>query len=159
MSEGSVRYCERQAFLRNPVTIAALVSTLVVVGGLLDGVARQQAWAWLLVLPTVGFAFVAFGRLSTHVSGGELEVAIAPVWTRRVPLGTIREAYVRTHRPVPRFGGWTGSAYSAFGNQAVAIRLTSGEEILLGSQRPQELRSALQGRLDQEPALGARLYL
>ena len=54
-----------------------------------------------------------------------------------------------TYRPIRDYGGWgikygrNGAAYNVSGNRGVQLQLTDGRRMLFGSQRPEELASAL----------------
>jgi len=58
-----------------------------------------------------------------------------------------------TYSPLKDYGGWgirygaKGKAYNVSGNQGVVITLETGQSILIGSQRHEELSSLINDRL------------
>jgi hypothetical protein len=89
-------------------------------------------------------------RLVTDVSPAELRVTMRGLWRqRRIPLGAINTAEVVTYHAARDWGGYgirttrRGAAYIADGNRGVMLKLVKGGAILIGSTRPEELRSAL----------------
>jgi len=73
---------------------------------------------------------------------------------RRIPLEEIAQCFVRTYSPLWEYGGWGirysprgGRAYTVQGNRGVQLVLRNGDRVLLGSQRAEELASALQAGL------------
>lgn len=110
---------------------------------------------WALVL------FFAFGavavplvvarmRLVVEVDGSSLRVRFWPFPTREIRLAEIAEAKAETYRPIREFGGWGvrfawggKRAYSMRGNRGVRLRLRDGRVVMLGSQRPEALETAL----------------
>lgn len=105
--------------------------------------------ALTMVLMAVPIALVTGLRLRTAVAGGELRISL--VVKRMIPLSEIASAEVRTYSPIMEYGGWGirwgpgGKAYNARGNRGVQLVLRSGERVLVGSQRPEELLGALRG--------------
>jgi hypothetical protein len=109
--------------------------------------------AWVLTI-VFGLGFPAAGlliRLVTEVRPGELLVRLYPFRWVTFPVEAIGKAAVREYSPIKEYGGWgirvskwNGRAYNAFGNQGVQLELKTGALVLIGSQRPQELITALQ---------------
>ncbi len=99
---------------------------------------------WLLYLRLVTV------RLVTEVRPNELAVAMRGLWReRRIPLGEIKSANAVTYDPARDYGGYgirttrRGSAYIACGNRGVRLELVKGGTVLIGSQHPDELASAI----------------
>lgn len=103
-------------------------------------------WVVFGILFPIGFALL---RLETRVEPGLLRVRLVPFGGVHIPLGEIVQAEVVTYRPVRDFGGWglrwsaKGRALNAYGSRGVQLVLADGKRILVGSQRPEELVSAL----------------
>jgi hypothetical protein len=102
---------------------------------------------WLLYIRLVTV------RLLTEVRPGELAIAMAGLWRlRRVPLSEIKSVESITHDPARDYGGYgirstrAGKAYVAGGSLGVRITLASGEKLVLGTQRPDELASVLRAQ-------------
>ena len=89
-------------------------------------------------------------RLVTEVRQGELIIAMRGLWRlRRIPIDRIRLFETITHDIARDYGGYgirttrAGKAYVAAGCGGVRVTLASGEKLVLGSQRPDELAAAL----------------
>lgn len=68
----------------------------------------------------------------------------------------IRTAEARTYNPIREYGGWgirgawrksTGKAYNVYGDRGLQLELTSGQRILFGSQKADELASAVRAAM------------
>ena len=91
-------------------------------------------------------------RLVTEVRKGELIVRMRGLWRlRRVPLDRIQSVEMITHDIARDYGGYgirstrDGKAYVAAGGRGVRLTLPAGEKLVVGSQRPDELATALSG--------------
>jgi hypothetical protein len=68
---------------------------------------------------------------------------------QHLPLNRLEACEAITYSPLKEYGGWGirlgahGMAYNVSGNRGVRLRLKGGEQLLLGSQRPEELAAAL----------------
>tara|TARA_B100001750_G_scaffold203907_1_gene179983 strand:+ start:4611 stop:4832 length:222 start_codon:yes stop_codon:yes gene_type:complete len=66
-----------------------------------------------------------------------------------LPFETIKKAAPVTYRPIRDYGGWgirygsKGKAYNVSGNQGVLLEFTKSKPILIGSQKPQDLSTAI----------------
>lgn len=111
---------------------------------------------WLLVvLLGVGLPalFLAM-RLVVEVHADGIDVRFRPFTHRSIPVTDIVAAQARTYRPVIEYGGWgikgwtrKKVAYNVSGNQGVELRLRDGRSIMLGSQRFEELETAIRAIL------------
>ena len=97
---------------------------------------------WLLLL-----------KLVTEVRGDGLFIWFVWLWPKRtIPWDQIRSVETRTYRPIRDFGGWgvrwdaRGIVYHARGNRGARLVLASGERVLIGSQRADELARAIAER-------------
>jgi len=135
------------------------VPTLIVGYGL-----YRQAWlhqssmSGALLWPAFAVALVVavwFLRLKieTEVRDDGLFICFVWLWPERtIPWDQIRSVETRTYRPIRDFGGWgvrwaaRGIVYHARGNRGVRLVLASGERVLVGSQRPDELARAIATR-------------
>lgn len=89
-------------------------------------------------------------RLVTEVRRDDLAVAMRGLWrARRIPLGEVKSVQAIHYDPVRDYGGYGirttrgGTAYLAGGNRAVRLELAKGGTVLIGSQRPEALVSAI----------------
>jgi len=104
---------------------------------------------WTLFLWAVYLRLITV-RLVTEVRDGTLVVAMRGLWrSRRIALADIRSAETITFDPERDYGGYgirsnrEGKSYIASGHQGVRLKLTNGAEVLVGSQRSDELAGIL----------------
>ena len=100
-----------------------------------------------------GMALVAnLLLMRTSVDTEEVTVTFGwlfPLYRRRIRRADIASAEAVTYSPLGEYGGWgirgmsKDVALNARGNRGVRLRLTSGNRVLIGSQRPEELAAAL----------------
>ncbi|MEO8432666.1 MAG: hypothetical protein ABI592_14230 [Acidobacteriota bacterium] len=88
-------------------------------------------------------------RMKTTVSADGVQIRYGFLSTTRVPLRDIAKAQSVVYSPVRDYGGWgirgfgRRRALNARGNQGVLLVRTDGSTLLVGSQRPRDLLSAL----------------
>jgi len=94
-------------------------------------------------------ALFGLAYLETTVTDDAVIVKFHGLWpTRRVKLDDIAD-YAPMHYSMWDSGGWgvhfglAGLTYNASGNEGVHFRLTNGAQVLVGTQRPAELASAI----------------
>jgi hypothetical protein len=107
---------------------------------------------WIYVL--VGSVFVLLFSLltlrqTTTVSGDAVTVHYGFLYRVRIPFSEMAHAEAITYRPVRDYGGWgirgfgKRRALSARGDQGVLVTRADGSTVLIGSQKPRELLTAL----------------
>ena len=104
-----------------------------------------------VIMPAVISAFLLMLRLETEVRGDGLYVRFFPFHRsfKRFTRGDLQEYYPCQYRPVREYGGWgirygaKGKAYNVSGKEGVQLVLGSGQRLLIGSQRAQELADAI----------------
>ena len=116
------------------------------------------SWAaWLLFLIIgVGLPLVTLSlRLILEVTAGQVTVRFAPITRRMIPIAEIEAVEARTYDPIKEYGGWgikgwsrRNMAYNMSGNQGVELTLRDGRQVMLGSQRADELARAIERQLD-----------
>jgi hypothetical protein len=101
-------------------------------------------FVWLIYLRLITV------RLVTEVRPGELRIAMRGLWRlRRVPLNGTQSVETITHDIARDYGGYgirtirEGKAYVARGQRGVRITLAKGEQLVVGSERPDELAAAV----------------
>ena len=110
---------------------------------------------WLIAIVVVfgmGLpAFILSISLRTEVRRDAVLVRLWPIhrnWVR-IPVATVHEAAAVTYSPIREYGGWglrygpNGKAYNVRGNRGVRIVHGSGERLLIGSQRADDLARAI----------------
>lgn len=87
--------------------------------------------------------------LRTTVLPDELQIRFGRRTRFRIPFKNVVRAYARTYQPLAEYGGWgiRGEAgnrvFSMRGNEGVQLELRSGQKVLIGSGRPEELAAAI----------------
>jgi hypothetical protein len=64
---------------------------------------------------------------------------------------SIESAQIRTYNPLLEYGGWgikygfngQGKVYNVAGNQGLQLVFKSGDKLLIGTQKPQEIQAAV----------------
>ena len=104
---------------------------------------------WTIFLYLVYLRLVTV-RLVTEVRPDWLAVGMRGLWReRRIPLREIKSARTVTYDPARDYGGYgirttrRGTAYIAGGNRGVRLELAQGATVLIGSEHPEELASAI----------------
>lgn len=88
-------------------------------------------------------------RLRVQVVPGMLRIDYGFLAHRDIPLSEIARVQPVRYDPIRQWGGWGlrgwggRIAYNVRGDQGVDLQLLDGREILIGSQRPDELALAL----------------
>lgn len=103
---------------------------------------------WLLLGIGLPAAFFLL-RMETTVSSDRVEIRFWPLAHRVIPGAEVAGASARTYSPLREYGGWgirgfaRNRAYSVRGNQGVQLVLRNGNRVLIGTQRPRELETAI----------------
>lgn len=94
-------------------------------------------------------------KLITEVRAEGVRIHFVLMWAQRtIAWRDIQRVEAITYRPIKDFGGWgvrwataRGIVYNARGNRGVRMELSNGERVLIGSQRTEELISAITQRI------------
>jgi type IV secretory pathway VirB3-like protein len=135
---------EEQRFAPWALILLFLVFVVMIVG-------RAPIFALFIV---GGVALLIIGmKLVTEVDSDRLRVRFFPFVRRDIPLKDIVHWEARTYSPILEYGGWGirtglfrrrgGGALNARGNRGVQLRFADGKDLLVGSQRPEELAAAI----------------
>ena len=92
-----------------------------------------------------------FGYLKTNIdeSGIKIEMRILIRFGRIIKWDEIASVKVDKYRPILEFGGWgyrigwKGVAYNCSGNDGLIIILKNGRKVVVGTQKPDELKKYL----------------
>jgi len=141
---------EDQRFISRSVGRALLVVVVILAAyGIAEGAMRGWGLIAPVVLAPVTWLFYRL-ELTVLVTGSELTIRFPPLTRRVLSLADVRACEARTYRPIREYGGWGvrcgrkgDRAYNVRGNRGVQIELSSGESILIGSERADELASAI----------------
>jgi hypothetical protein len=107
---------------------------------------------WLLF--GIGFP-VLWGmmKLVVEVKDDHLLICYYPLITRKIPFTDIKRVDARTYKPVREYGGWgvrgrgDKKAYNVSGDKGVELELQTGQKIMIGSYKPEELALALETKV------------
>ncbi|MDJ0960915.1 MAG: hypothetical protein QNJ88_09670 [Acidimicrobiia bacterium] len=145
----------RQWWLLALLGITALVAWSPLPIALISGSDQPEDPIWVLVLvglvPMVIVLWVLWLRLETSVDAEAVHVRFRGLFVRRrLLLSDIERFEAVTYRPIAEYGGWgirwrgRGKiAYSVSGKEGVRMELANGKEVLIGSQRADELESVM----------------
>lgn len=148
---------ETQAWWLNRYLVVFMGAESVFIGVLMLALgantpARDQmilALAWLGVGVVMPLAFLAW-RLRTVVTSERLRVWFAGLPGWNIPLDRVETAEAVRVEPLRDFGGWGfragrgfGRVFNVWGEWAVVVTLTDGSKRTVGTQRPEELASAI----------------
>ncbi len=155
---------ERQRLRQPWLLVLVLVPAALAWASMIQQIVRDRPvgtnpvndWGMLLIWLLIGVglpAFIAILRLETIVDHERVLIRFRPLTTRSIPGSEIRSASVRSYRPMREFGGWglrgfaSNRAYTMNGNTGVQLVLTSGDQLMIGSERPEELATAIAAML------------
>ncbi len=69
---------------------------------------------------------------------------------KRLSKDDVKEMYVRKYKPITEYGGWgyrfrfrSGRAMNVAGNTGLQLLLKNGKRILIGTQKPEEMKQAV----------------
>jgi len=143
---------ETQRF-RQPWLWGLLLGVALLVGGSLyvEGASGPGAVIGLAVV-VAALALFAVARLTTEVGDDSVRIRFFPLHlsARRVPLEEIERAEAVEYRPIGEYGGWGirwtvgGKAYNVSGSEGVRVHRRDASELLIGSQRADELEAAIE---------------
>ena len=155
-------FTETQVMGRRWWWLALLVAAL---GFLLALLMPASATLWYRAAP-VGIGLVAGGllwlmRLETRIDTAGIHYRYLPLLNRwrHWPWANFRQVFPRTYSPLSDFGGWGirgfpgNLAYNVWGPDGLQLVFQSGDRLLLGTQRPAELRRTLQSLGQLRPAV------
>ena len=69
---------------------------------------------------------------------------------KKIQLDNLKRHYVRTYDPIREYGGWGikygfgGKVYNVSGDRGVQLKFTNKKDLLIGSQKPEQLDSAIE---------------
>jgi hypothetical protein len=93
-------------------------------------------------------------KLVIEVRRNYLFIQFVPFTSRKIGFDEIKHVEARTYNPIREYGGWgirwgfgKKRAYNISGNQGVGLTLNNGENILIGSQNPDELARIISRRV------------
>ena len=93
-----------------------------------------------------------YARLITEVRNDGIYIRFIPFQgkVQKIAFEELKGYEARDYRPIMEYGGWGirmgshGKAYNVRGNRGVQLELTNGKRMLIGSQRSDEFRQAIE---------------
>ena len=152
-----ITYNETQTFARNRFLLTIIVCESVILTMILGAFAikyagqqqHQLTIAWVicvLVMPTL----ILNIRQRTQIAGHTLRVWFPPFPKWKIDLTTIKHAEQRKLSPIGDLGGWGykitrkhGHVMNTHGDQFIVITLANDKKRTIGTQRPEELLTAI----------------
>lgn len=108
-------------------------------------------WTVVFSLSITALFFVF--KLETKISKEGVEVRFFPLRRKfkLYPWSSVAKAYTRTYSPIREYGGWgvryrfsgNGKALNVSGNRGLQLVMHDGSELLIGTQRQQEIDAIL----------------
>ena len=91
-------------------------------------------------------------KLITQVRRDGLYIKFAPIHFsfKKIQLDNLKRNFVRNYDPIGEYGGWgikygkNGKVYNVSGNRGVQLEFMDRKNILSGSQKPDQLNSAIE---------------
>ena len=91
-------------------------------------------------------------KLITQMRQDGLYIKFVPVHFsfKKIQLDNLKRHYVRTYNPIGEYGGWgikygkNGKVFNVSGDHGVQLEFTDRKNILIGSQRPEQLNSTIE---------------
>lgn len=157
MHEPAALFREEQRFTQSWVwalVVVAAVASWVALGAVVLG-SDDGGSGWIAVLVAVlggvGLPLLfALARLTVEVLADRVEIRYRPFTTRTILLDAVVAAEAVSYHPVRDYGGWgikgwsrRKVAYNVRGDRGALLTLADGRTVLIGSQRPDDLASAV----------------
>jgi hypothetical protein len=112
---------------------------------LTEFVKNPQLWSSVVILMLVLVLFYLLS-LKTEVNSSGISIHYFPMWRTHIPWDQIKSAELIKYGFVGygiRFSIRYGTVYNAKGNKGLQIVKKNGSKILIGTQRPEELKAAV----------------
>lgn len=159
-----ILFTERQHFRQIWVWLMLIGINGLFIWGLIQQVIYGQQWGnkpmsdnglfvalGSTVLVTILFLFL---RLDTEIKQDGIYVRFFPfhLTFRKYSWDKIAKSFVKQYNPIMDYGGWgirlgifgKGRALNVSGNKGIQIVLTGGTRLLIGTNKPDEAKQALQ---------------
>ena len=86
--------------------------------------------------------------LNTIVDNKGVSIKFSPFHSewRTYPWDSIKSCTVKTYDPIGDYGGWgiRNGAYNVSGDKGLLLKFTNGSNLLIGTQKPEELKTIFQ---------------
>ena len=159
-SKGLYRFHEEQRFRQWWLWLLIAAAAGLQWWGFYEQIVQGKPWGnkpapdWMMVLLWLGVGnglpilFYAM-RLVVTVTDQEIDIHFRPLIRRRIPIADVSDVEARKYSPLVEFGGWGirglrgNRAYNISGRRGVALVLTDGSRVMIGSRRAEALAEAI----------------
>ena len=154
----------RQPWLWLMLALTMVPVTILLIFGMVSQIVFDKPWGdddlSDVMLTVVGTGAIAFMllllflfyvmTLVVEVREDGVRIRLFPIFGRWVPFRDIESYEARSYSPLREYGGWgirwspsKGWAFNISGNSGVQFSLSRGRNLLIGSQRADELEAAI----------------
>ena len=105
---------------------------------------------------TIGVGLLLYNmRLMVQIDDEKIHVRFRPFVNRTIYWTDVEQAYIIRYKPIMDYGGWGirrrfgKIAYSVAGKDGLQLKLKDGKQILIGTQKPEEVKLLLKKRLEE----------
>jgi len=110
----------------------------------------------LVIIASTSFIFLI--KLKTVIDSEGIHVYFKPfIRHKLIKPDDIAKWEVRKYSPIKEYGGWgyrfgtkKGIAYNTMGNMGLQLRLKKGKDILIGTQRPDAIKRAMEKLMNKQ---------
>lgn len=159
--ENEVLFCERQRFKQIWLWIILLCINIYLIDRTVREFIMAEQFGGIpmsnmgLIISTIISLLVtlliATTRLDTMIKKDGIYVRFFPFHLKykKHPWNTISQIFVRKYSPLSEYGGWgyrlgaKGRAFNISGNQGIQLIFTDGSKLLIGTNRPNEVKESL----------------
>ena len=162
-SDNDILFYEKQQFRQWWIWLILVVLNAPFVAGVIKQIGWGQPFGdnpmtnTQLICATVTIAlvtiFVITIRLETIIKPDGIYVQFFPFHFkyRYYPWNALKKSYVRPYSPLGEYGGWglrlgvfgKGQAYNVSGDKGLQLEFTTGQKLLIGTNKPEELSTVL----------------
>jgi hypothetical protein len=163
-----ILFKETQRFNQKWIIILVSIPVLITLWGIVQQIVLGKPFGnnpapdWVLLLsllvPLLIIGFIFGLALHTRIDKNGIYYRFAPIHRheRWIRWSEVKDAYVRKYKPISEFGGWgfrmggrSGKALNTSGNMGLQILFRDGKRLLLGTQKPDEVKRVLE-KLDMK---------
>lgn len=154
-------FLEQQKFNQPLVIIALYVAFIVVIGSIIskweelstgDTTGKIEGTIGLLIIILVAMLFYHL-KLKTRIDEKGIGYQFSPFHLKPTAItwNLISKCYIRKYKGFTEFGGWgmkrriygKGRCYTTKGNIGLQLELKNGKQVLIGTQKKEELQRVL----------------
>ena len=135
------------------VSIYALFERIVLNNSTLDDPIHDKVLVFIGLIPLLIMYLFYKIKFKTRIDNEGIYYQFYPfhLKEKRIGWNEIDKIYVRKYKPIMEYGGWgirfkpfkKDIAYNIWGNWGLQIEKSNGKKILLGTQRPEDIKRAM----------------